>query len=192
MQRNILGIAILILGIGLMLIGPMFAYYVTFNESSIYEMGEQENRFMWQSFFTIAGRWFLGGVLLIGVSEVIRLLVSINNHIYNDRKQTREKGKRMTDDESGYSQTTEREQTDMQEEWNLRPADEEKIYRIFNNEAILEMRLAPIKGYCVVKLQDKDSPINPYVKVIEVTETVAKEVRNAEIRKRVLEWYNAQ
>ncbi|MBR7796350.1 MULTISPECIES: hypothetical protein [Virgibacillus] len=192
MQRNILGIAILILGIGLMLIGPMFAYYVTFNESSLYEMGEQENRFMWQSFFTIAGRWFLGGVLLIGVSEVIRLLVSINNHIYNDRKQTREKGKRMTDDESGYSQTTEREQTDMQEEWNLRPADEEKIYHIFNNEAILEMRPAPIKGYCVVKLQDKDSPINPYVKVIEVTETVAKEVRNAEIRKRVLEWYNAQ
>lgn len=138
----------------------------------------------WSTFFMIAGSSIMNGIVLIGIAEVIRLLDGIL------------KKEPVTQSPSITKPTEQESVVPSQEEintgWNLTREDEEKIYELYSDKAILEIRLANLEGYCIVKVQDTSRPLNPEIKVVDVGGFSAKDVQDTEKRNKILEWYYQQ
>ncbi|MFD1174068.1 hypothetical protein [Oceanobacillus picturae] len=138
----------------------------------------------WDTFFMLAGTSLMYGFILIGIAEVIRLLDGIL------KKETFTQTPSLT-------KPTEQESVVFSQEeintgWNLTREDEEKIYELYSDKAILEIRLANLEGYCIVKVQDTSRPLNPEIKVVDVGGFSAKDVQDTEKRNKILEWYYQQ
>ncbi|CDO02908.1 hypothetical protein BN988_01388 [Oceanobacillus picturae] len=138
----------------------------------------------WSTFFMVSGSAIMNGIILIGIAEVIRLLDGIL------------KKEPVTQSPSITKPTEQESVVPSQEEiktgWNLTREDEEKIYELYSDKAILEIRLANLEGYCIVKVQDTSRPLNPEIKVVDVGGFSAKDVQDTEKRNKILEWYYQQ
>jgi hypothetical protein len=149
------------------------------------DFGAEVNQTLdWSTFFMLAGTSLMYGFILIGIAEVIRLLDGILK-------------KKIVTQTTSLTKPTEQESVVFSQEeintgWNLTREDEEKIYELYSDKAILEIRLANLEGYCIVKVQDTSRPLNPEIKVVDVGGFSAKDVQDTEKRNKILEWYYQQ
>jgi hypothetical protein len=56
----------------------------------------------------------------------------------------------------------------------------------------LEIIPSQKEGYCIIKLQDKDGPLNPYIKIVDVSGPDAEEVQDEPVRQEIMDWYKAE
>lgn len=127
----------------------------------------------WSLFFawTIGG--FISGMLFIGFSEIIWLLHAMN------LKLSPMKSNEMFSNADDFG--------DRSVTWLLDETDKEKISGAYQNETIIEMIPSPMKGYCLVKLKGSQGC---FVKVVDIEGFGVKEVQNAEIKHKIIKWYN--
>ncbi len=140
----------------------------------------------WSTFFMVFGSSVMNGVVLIGVAEVIRLLHKI--YTKEPIKLTTHSAAKLSSERESVITGNEKINT----VWKITREDEEKIYELFSGKAILEIRPANIEGNCVVKVQDTSGPLNPEVKVVDISSFNATEVQDTERRNKILSWYHQQ
>ncbi|RDW19724.1 hypothetical protein [Oceanobacillus chungangensis] len=182
-EKNIIGSILYYLGITIIIIGTITAIINSYQLS--YEMGGyggEEYKFFWSQFLYLFSSAFFNGLILIGISEVIRLLDSINR---KEPPTIITAGEQMKNNEGIQVFSN-----DKPEVWKISAAEEEKIYELYADKAILEITPYITKGYCIVKLQDYDGPLKPFVKVLDLNGIHPEEVQNLDRRKQIIEWYN--
>ncbi|WP_164669881.1 hypothetical protein [Virgibacillus doumboii] len=130
----------------------------------------------WSLFLAWAIGGFIGGMLLIGFSEVIRLLHTINQKISP-----------VKSDEILNKPSNETGIADKSVSWVLDDADKEKIRKAYQNETIVEMIPSPMEGYCLVELKGSQGY---YVKVVDIAGFGAEEIQDPEIKHKIIKWYN--
>ncbi|MFD2630130.1 hypothetical protein [Oceanobacillus kapialis] len=183
MKAMITSRILLVVGIIIILAGLYNAWDMArYDDYSGY--GQSNGSIEWARFFMFAGSSMLYGFVLVGLAEIIRLLHKILlkepvNQIHT-----------ITKTNDSESVVTAQEQANTV--WELSREDEEKIYDLYSDKAILEIRPANMMGYCIVKVQDKSSPLNPEVKVVDVGGFKAKAVHDTDKRNAILEWYYQQ
>ncbi|WP_373895400.1 hypothetical protein ACUL41_13675 [Virgibacillus natechei] len=182
MKGNIIGRILFYVGIGLMVVGVILAYSMANVPSytGATPTGNEETTMQWPIFFHTAGRAVIAGLLLIGFSEIIKLLHSINSKSGLVKEPVTTAGAADNNEEV---QPT---------EWKLSKADEEKIYEAYADKAILEIIPSSFEGYCIVKLQEYDGPLDPVIKVADIGGLNVQEVADAVTRKKVMDWYKEQ
>ncbi|AXI08539.1 hypothetical protein CV093_06555 [Oceanobacillus sp. 143] len=182
-QKNIIGRILFYLGIVVIIIGIVHSIVNSYQLD--YEMGGyggEEYKFFWSTFLYLFPSAFLNGLILIGLSEAIRLLDSINR---KEPPTIITAGEQVKNNE-GIQVVS----NDKPEVWEISEAEEEKIYELYADKAILEITPYITKGYCIVKLQDYDGPLKPFVKVLDLNGINPEEVQNLDRRKEIIQWYN--
>lgn len=178
MRVNIIGIILGLTGLIVFGIGIYNAY-----QSAIYEnpiAGDPTAATMdWTMFFMMLSGPATFGLMLIGISEVIRLLHKQQFTLKNSNEMPSFSEKKKL--------AAETEKTS--DVWTVIEADEEKIYELYSDQAILEIIPSQKEGYCIIKLQDKNGPLNPYIKVVDVSGHGAREVHDETVRQEILAWY---
>ncbi|MFC3041490.1 hypothetical protein ACFOGI_14675 [Virgibacillus xinjiangensis] len=173
---------ILVAGILSLVIGFVLAYQMANQQPGMPQgAGQESARINWRSFFQIYFQFFTNGMILIGVSEGIRLLQKIHDKkpagvmpiLYRKGKQ------------EPLEDWEERERME-ESDWQLSEEDVMKIYDLFQGEAILELLPSPFDHHCAVKVQREDGPV---VEVVDVSGPEAKETDDWEMERRVREWY---
>ncbi|UJL47334.1 hypothetical protein KFZ58_05425 [Virgibacillus sp. NKC19-16] len=181
MEGNIIGRILFYVGIVVMVVGVILAYSMANVTNYGGPAGNRETTIQWPIFFHTAIRAVIAGLLLIGFSEIIKLLHSINSKTGLVKGTTTNTG--ATDHDKDEEQPT---------EWKLSKTDEEKIYEAYADKAILEIIPSSFEGYCIVKLQEYDGPLDPVIKVVDIGGLSVQEVAGAVTRKKILDWYKEQ
>ncbi|WP_337018265.1 hypothetical protein [Oceanobacillus massiliensis] len=119
--------------------------------------------------------YLFNGAVVIALSEIVKLLISLNL----------KPGEASAS--PGISSATEEETAEIQEiNWSLSESDEEKIYELYSDKAILEIAPSRMQGYCIVTLHEFNGQLNSYKKVVDIAGTGAKEVHDPVIQKKAL------
>ncbi|RDW17570.1 hypothetical protein CWR48_13690 [Oceanobacillus arenosus] len=181
-QKNIIGRILFYLGIVVIIIGIIHSIVNSFQINYMDPYGQEDYKFYWSSFLYLFPTALLYGSISIGISEVIRLLDSINR---KELPSILTVGEKVRSNESIPMISAEK-----QEFWEISDIEEEKIYELFADKAILEITPYIVKGYCVVKLQDYNGPLKPFVRVLDLNGGNPIEVQNTDRRKQIIEWYN--
>ncbi|MEC5425677.1 hypothetical protein QGM71_19595 [Virgibacillus sp. C22-A2] len=185
-QENFIGRILSYIGVIIIISGLIAGYNMSTYVHYVDGYGNEERFFEWTSFFVLAGGSFLFGVALLGFSEVINLLHIISGRI-NSLKLTNENKK-----PSIYEENHEIEDMVKSKEWTLQESDEQKIYQLFSDKAILEIKPTEVEENCIVRLQDREGPLSPYVTVVDVSGMMASEVQDVELKQHLIAWYNEQ
>jgi hypothetical protein len=175
LKVNIIGIILFITGVIIVINGVVGTYISISEFRSIDISGEPATYIDWTNFFMMASGPLTYGMVLIGVSEIIRILHKHHLH------PTKNKVKENPDSADEIENTSER--------WAISEAVEEKIYELYSDKAILEIMPSQKEGYCIIKLQDKNGPLNPYIKIADVSGFGAREVHDETIRQEIIIWY---
>ncbi|WP_164216071.1 hypothetical protein [Virgibacillus sp. YIM 98842] len=180
MKVNIIGVILFITGVVIIIVGLYSAYQSANYETPI--AGDPYATTMdWHMFFMMLPSSVAYGAALIGISEVIRLL----HNQHND--------KLINSAESVSANTAQpADVEDPAKVWTISETDEEKIYELYSDKAILEIIPSQKEGYCIIKLQDKDGPLNPYIKIVDVSGPDAEEVQDEPVRQEIMDWYKAE
>lgn len=188
MERNIVGRVLLYTGIvfiiaGLFLgISMIVAHSARIPTNMEGQLGIIE---VLGSFVSTSLGYLIGGFLLIGASEIIKLLHSINRKtdLYKEVAT-------MQRSDAGVDNKIEDE--DRPTDWKLSKTDEEKIYEAFSDKAILEIIASSFEGYCIVKLQEYDGPLDPVIKVVDLNGLDLQEAKDHATKQKILDWYKEQ
>ncbi|PAV29654.1 hypothetical protein CIL05_09785 [Virgibacillus profundi] len=180
MKQNILGRIIFWFGIAVIVIGIIQAYIMASNTFYDDGFGHQEVRIEWRFFFQMAFQYLVDGMIIIGISEVIKLLHNANGKI---------SGLKLfkADNRPEHQSDIANEVPEQSSDWKLEEMDVEKIYELYSDAAIIELLPSQMEGYCVVKLQKDEGA---FIKIVDVGGFSAQEVQNPEIKKKVTDWYN--
>jgi hypothetical protein len=175
MKVNIISIILFVTGIIVVIVG-VYTAYQNANYHNPIGSDPYATTMDWPMFFMMLYSPVAFGMLLIGVSEVIRLLhkqqfTLKNNNEFLEKSEPDEDAQNTSD------------------VWAMSEADEEKIYELYSDKAILEIIPTQKEGYSIIKLQDKDGPLNPYIKVVDVSGFGAKEVHDETTRREIMNWY---
>jgi hypothetical protein len=119
--------------------------------------------------------------VLVGIAEVIRLLHKRQFHPL-----------KVAEGEVPANTSLAEDSDDPVKIWTISEADEQKIYELYSDKAILEIIPSQREGYCLIKMQDKDGPLNPYIKIVDVSGIGAREVHDETIRKEIMHWYEEE
>ncbi|MFA1819773.1 hypothetical protein ACDX78_06185 [Virgibacillus oceani] len=177
MKVNIIGIILFVTGITVIIIGVYSAYQNANYDNPV--AGDAYSTTMdWHMFFMMLPSYVANGAMLIGLSEVIRLLHKKHYHTSKNPE-----GKVS----ANLASATEKE--NLSESWTISEADEQKMYELYSDQAILEIIPSQKEAYCIVKLQEKDGPLNPYIKIVDVSGFGAREVHDEAIRQEIMNWY---
>ncbi|MFD1849847.1 hypothetical protein [Oceanobacillus bengalensis] len=182
-QKNIIGNVMFYGGIFIIIAGVFMAYK---DATYVYDNfgGMDEPLFDWRFFFNTLIIPTLIGTMLIGLSEVIKLLDKLLRNV---------KLLQIAPTKSGQTsiQTETTSTPEAQDNWTMNQKDEEKIYDLYSDKAILEIIASTKKGYCIVKTQDMQGPLNPSLKVVDVTGVAAREVHDPVKEQAILASYHA-
>lgn len=180
MKQNVIGKILFYLGIAVIVIG-IIQGFINANQMFYQDsFGNQETRFEWRFFIQMAVQATVDGMVLIGISEVIKLLQNANGKIA---------GLKLFNGKEKSNHQTEiiNEEVELPTVWKLSEDDIEKVYKLYSDAAIIELLPSQLEGYCVVKLQKDEGA---FIKVVDVNGFHAQEVQNSDIKKKVTEWYN--
>ncbi len=180
MKVNIIGVILFITGVIIIIVGIYSAYQSANYENPI--AGDPYASTMdWHMFFMMLPGSVAYGAALIGLSEVIRLLH--NQHIHkliNSEKSVSANSAPAPDEEESVKI------------WALSEAEEIKVYELYSDKAILEIIPSYKEGYCIIKLQDKEGPLNPYIKIVDVSGPAAEEVQDEPVIQEIMRWYEGE
>ncbi|WP_085992933.1 hypothetical protein [Oceanobacillus senegalensis] len=169
-------------GIVVIILGCITSYI---NAESIHHVGPygEETIFEWRFFFSSITQYIFHGFILIGFSELLKLLEGLNH-----RKIQVNIPESTNDEISSTSVPFSNSVGDIpiHESWTVDLKDQEKVNELFSDQAILEISASGCKGYCIVKVQDFDGPLQPELKVVDVRGDVAEEIRNTEVVNKLL------
>ncbi|GAB3799782.1 hypothetical protein [Virgibacillus kimchii] len=178
MKVNVISIILFVTGIIIIVGGFIMAYNHSNYSGSVNFSGEHAMVFDWFGFFMMMSNPLSYGLVLIGIGEVIRLMhkrfdQTVENQVI---KQT---GQAIPETNTEHESRA----------WTFSEEDEEKVYELYSDKAILEMLPSKKEGYCIVKLQDKEGPLDPHIKVVDVSGFGAREVHDEKIRQEILDEY---
>ncbi|MBP1970564.1 hypothetical protein J2Z83_002685 [Virgibacillus natechei] len=186
MERNIVGRVLLYTGIVFIIAGLFLGISMIVAHSARLPAnmeGEIRIMDMLVGFSNSSLPYIIGGFLLIGASEIIKLLHSINRKpgLYKEVAT-------MQQSDTGVN-IQKIEDESRPTDWKLSKTDEEKIYEAFSDKAILEIIASPFEGYCIVKLQEYDGPLDPVIKVVDLNGLNLQEVKDHATKQKILDWY---
>ncbi|MFC2946961.1 hypothetical protein [Virgibacillus sediminis] len=181
-MAKVISKVVLAAGIVTIITGLVLAYQMAKTQAGM-RPGPSETEFMinWHAFFQFFHQFFTNGMILIGLSEGIRLLQGIYEKkssgvmpVFYGRK-----GAKIPGEEG---------ESEVMNDAAWEPAEEDiiKIYELYQGEAILELLRSPVLHHCAVKLQREEGPV---MKVVDVSGPEAKETDSSETESRVREWY---
>ncbi|MTW85861.1 hypothetical protein F3157_09350 [Virgibacillus dakarensis] len=173
MKENLIAKILFIIGTAIMVIGFITGLAVG-NMSYDYDFGIGGGM-VWSIFFTYFFAGIISGMLFIGLSEIIRLLHSMNNEI----------GYKTPMPEKAPADSSQNQPPD---KWGVSQTDKEKIYDLYQNERILEIIPSNIEGYCLVKMADDSG--KQFVRIVDIGGFGATETNETAIKQRVIAWYN--
>ncbi|MEW9675731.1 hypothetical protein ABRT01_06025 [Lentibacillus sp. L22] len=206
MRENIVAKILLIIGVAIMVIGLITGIGMGYGHYHSY-FGF-ESGIVWSIFFSYLFAGFMIGMLFIGLSEIIKLLHSINERMHFTKHQTAEPDRNttMADNQPevpsesnaiqpALSESVEPVQSDPSQpsgatpkQWALSETDREKITDLYCNEQILDMIPSNIEGYCVVKMMGSDD--RQFVRIVDVCGFGAEEINDPDLKQQIITWYN--
>ncbi|RLL43708.1 hypothetical protein D8M04_12350 [Oceanobacillus piezotolerans] len=155
----------------------VFGTYTAYREANYmlpYHQGGMNPPFEWTYFLQTMFYTTRDGVIIIALSEVIKQVDKL-------AKKLGSFGTTQCPPETSQVQVQKTNTAPVEsisEPWELTEKDEEKIYDLYAGKAILEITPSPEKGYCKVKVQDYEGPLNTDIKVVSVNDPAAKEVHD--------------
>ncbi|RKQ33957.1 hypothetical protein [Oceanobacillus halophilus] len=182
LQKNIIGNILFFTGIGLIVVGIISAYLNAEYVNYVGPHGEEETVFEWRFFLSSMTQSIFNGMMLIAFSEFIKYLDALKNKNMQGDTPTQE----HHNEHSSLPVTPSEKKHEV---WTLTENDQEKIYELYANQAILEITASNTKGYCIVKVQDYNGPLDPGLKVVDVRGQAAEEVHHAETVNQLLASY---
>lgn len=174
MRENIVAKVLFTIGVAIMVIGFITGLFVG-NANGAMGFEGYESGMVWSLFFSYLFAGIVSGMLFIGLSEIIKLLHSINQQI----------GYKSLKPENTYAEPNSNQTSDKQE---ISKSDEEKIQELYAGEHIQEIVSSILEGYYLVKITDQNG--KQFVRVVDVDGFGAMETNKPAIRQQVIAWYN--
>ncbi len=131
--------------------------------------GNETPIFEWRYFLMTFLQSLISGVTIIALAEIIRLLNSLNSNFQNIQQATSNPQPQPIPESSDDRPA---------DKWSIDEADQEKIYKLYTDKAILEMIPSYKEGYCIVTLQEFNGPLSSFKKVVDINGNEAREVRD--------------
>jgi|SRR5690625_908476 len=181
MKVNIISIILFVTGVFIIILG-IYSAYQNANYENPVASDPYASTMDWHMFFMMLPSSIAYGAALIGLSEVIRILHK--RHFYISKS--------AEGIVSANTASAAEEIEDISKTWTVGEADEGKLYELYSDKAILEIIPSQKQGYCIIKLQEKDGPLNPYTKIVDVSGGGAREVHNESIRQEIMTWYKGE
>ncbi|MGJ9460041.1 hypothetical protein [Oceanobacillus sp. CF4.6] len=175
-QKNILGRILFYFGIAVIVLG--FIQAILNAQMMQYDHnGIERMEFEWRYFLMSFIQHLISGVTIIALSEVIRLLNTLNYNFSTVRM--------ASEDFQPVILEKGREEPHI-DNWTLTESEKVKIHELYSDKAILEIIPSHKKGYCIVTLQDFNGPLKSFQKIVDINDVGAREVHDPVIKKQLL------
>src|SRR5690625_4407176 len=173
--------------IGICIIGISFIFGIVLsNAGAGFDDVYYEQTFDWGAFFSMVLTGFISGMAFIGISEIIKLLHSINFKMNIDESRNVE-----SKSFSPLASSTSISSRDNIKTWVVDGTDQEMVLEmeLLQNAQLIEIIPTPYIRYGVVIIEQEDARLE---RVVDFGGFYAVEVEDQEIVEKVLKWYDEQ
>lgn len=176
----VIGVALLVIGLITGIVIALFGFRYGLNAA---------NGMMWSALFTYFFVGLVVGLLFIGLSEIIHLLIQLNEKLSLPEERNSPVSptadadqQRVETDPASFHQPA------RGEEWEMTQADTARVRDYFRDQTILDIIPSNQEGYCLVKMMGEDG--RAFLRALVVSESSIVEVADPELKKQLISWYN--
>lgn len=183
-HENLVGKILFIIGIVQMILGIILGFIfsmVPVYDGYDFDMNQVGITMDVKIFILSVISGFIGGMIFVGFSEVIKLLDNINRKM---GPRTTAKGAVSNSAIEKLDLLSKVKGEDLSVSWKLGEVDKQKIIDLYGDRNIIDIFPSQLESYCIVKLQGDEGEI---ISIVDVGGFGAQEIHDKEAKKTILE-----